>query len=107
MHHYHFLLKLTILLGVIVCLNQILRVSFSLNFLRWIRRMPAWLSAAVQSKQKGGVADLFGARFAELDAERLRLAEAIFELHIDRRFAHRCVEPGSEIGARIKFGGRV
>ena len=48
MHHYHFLLKLTILLGVIVCLNQILRVSFSLNFLRWIRRMPAWLSAAVQ-----------------------------------------------------------
>jgi len=53
-HHYHFLLKLTILLGVIVCLNQIFRVSFALNFLRWIRRMPAWLSAAVQFFEADG-----------------------------------------------------
>ena len=52
MHHY--LTKLTILLVVVLCLNRILKVSFTLPVpLRLIRTSP-WLWAAIQMFETDG-----------------------------------------------------
>jgi hypothetical protein len=44
--HYYFI-KIVVILAVVVALNLVFRISFSLPVPRWTNRMPAWALAFV------------------------------------------------------------